>query len=307
MGKVFLTACLLFSAAAFADGPGSTSGDRLLFTASKNTIQYGERTRIEFSLPISALGLAKYDDESELPVLNDDLVMENKHLIVLERDFRREKDTLIWRFDVTAYEKGKVIVPPVEIKFGPHTFSSESVPLDVVARRKENDKELRPDFGLAALPVDWAFWVALGGFTLVGILVFFYGRKKRWWIRLVSRWRRLSQKSSVAEEAPESWLRRELMRLRTRLRAPGEGIPPLVDDLTAVLRVFFRRKTSQPADSWTTGELQRKLPAGTLPEPLVPVLQRADRFKFQGVEMDGAHAAKEIVEPGIETSERAWL
>ncbi len=283
-------------------------GDGLTSTVTKRAIELGERTHVEFHLPISALGLAKYDDESELPVLNDDLIMDSKNILVLERDFTREKDTLIWRFDITSYKKGKAIVPPVEIRFGPHTFSSEAVPLEVVSTRTVEDKALRPDFGASSYPVDWAFWIKLSLFAILAATVAYYLRKYPGWRGWLVRLKQRATMPKIVEEAPESWLRRELMRLKSRLTETGEGRLPLVDDFTRTLRGFFRRKTAKPAESWTTSELKTKLPVGTLPAEIIPLLSRADSWKFSGANStDGSDAKNDIVKPGIETSERALL
>lgn len=261
---------------------------------------------MEFHLPISALGLEKYDDESELPVLNDDLILDSKNLLVLERDFTREKDTLIWRFDLTSYHKGKVIVPPVEIRFGPHTFSSEAIPLEIVSGRKPDDRDLRPDFGEVPYPINWNFWSKIFLAALaVGGLIYYRRKYPNWRERLVHLRKRVIRSKTV-EEAPESWLRRELERLRARLRETELTTPtalPLVDDFTRTLRGFFRRKTTKPAESWTTTELKNNLPGG-LPGEVEPLLKQADAWKFGGAKADPKAT---IVEPGITTSERALL
>ena len=258
----------------------SSNGGGLTSVISKPKIEFGERTRLEFHLPIAELGLAKYDDESELPILNDDLVMESKHILVLQRDFRREKDVLIWTFDVTSYEKGQVFVPPVEIRFGAHTFSSDAAPLEVVSTRKPEDKTLRPDLGPASYPIEWTYWISMGSALLLAALFFYWARRNGLWPRLFGR---LRERATFAknEEIAETWLKRELIRLRGRLLLP-HAPPPLVDDFTAILRGFFRRKTKIPAESWTTAELKKRMPEGTLPSVVLPVLSKADAWKFSG-------------------------
>lgn len=286
-------------------------GGGLTSVLTKSKIEFGERTRLEFHLPIAELGLAKYDDESELPILNDDLVLESKHVLVLQRDFRREKDVLIWTFDMTSYEKGQVIVPPVEIRFGAHSFSSEAVSLEVVSTRAAEDKALRPDFGAAGYPIEWGSWIAFGTVLILVALFYFWARRNGFLLRLLTGLRRSVRLPMAPEEKPETWLKRELIRLRSRLAA-SEAAPlvaqtttsPIVDDFTKILRGFFRRKTKNPAESWTTSELKKRLPKGALPVEVEPLLSKADAWKFSGEKSD---PTTEIVKPGIDASERALL
>src|SRR4051812_33097481 len=93
------------------------------FSLEPPRIEPGQRSRLELRLPLSAVGLKEIDDDTELPQIRDDLLVDAPGIAILDRDFRRERNALVWRYDLTAYMAGEATIPPVEVRLGPHSFS----------------------------------------------------------------------------------------------------------------------------------------------------------------------------------------
>lgn len=270
-------------------GPGAAG---LAFELKPEKITPGERARLTVALPLASVGLADVDEETELPTLRDDLLLETEELQVLERDFRRERDHLVWTFDVTAHKDGKYNLPPLEVKFGGQTFSTEAVPLVVKANRAPGDETLRPDFDGVGKPWPWVWW--LGGVLLLVALVLVWrrsGHQRRLVGRLASRsWQRFLR--WLAEPTPEATLRYEIETCRDAL-SRGEPAGALVDRATRAVRWYLATRKETAANAWTTDELKLH-EVLRLPE-LEAAFGAADAMKFSGTESDARLVAERLL------------
>lgn len=254
-------------------------GTGLKYRVVKPTIQPGERTTLEIEIKTQTLEQAGWDEESGPPTVNDDFLTQSKAFQVLDTTYRRTKDSLIWGYELTSHRTGVVTLPPVEIRMGSQTFSTEATELRIASTRPESDSLIREEFG----PLDppsrlwyWLMWLSL--------LPAAWGL--RIWIeRRLALWRaRFKPKEIVVEAPPEEdpleWLKRELIRLKGELHQGAEEA--FADELTAVLREYFARKHKAPVRAWTTKEFSRKFAAEPSATALVPVFDSCDEVKFTG-------------------------
>lgn len=225
---------------------------------------------------------------------------------MLDRDFRRERDALVWTYDVTAYESGKISIPPVEIRLGPLSFSSEAMPLEVSTKRAANDEALRDDFGAASMPIHWGRWFLFGALVALLGALWHFGR------RYLRKLRRLyapiaAPAPATPLEAPEAWLARELARVRARLSEAGENaavLDHLVDEVGLVLRGYWARREKAPVEAWTTREFGRKFSGDQKAQALVPLFDKCDGWKFTG---RGGTSPAALVTDSLNESERILL
>lgn len=249
----------------------------LRFRLVRESIQPGERTTLEIELPLPLLEAAGWKEENGPPAVNDDLITQSKSFQVLDTTYRRTKQSLIWGYDLTSHRTGKTTIPPVEIRVGSQTFSTEALELQITTTRAENDNKLREEFGPLDLPSRWWYWLFWMSLLPIAYWVRLWLDKRlpKWLARFKAR---LPEPTPEPAEDPLVWLRRELARLKAELaHSPGEGF---ADDLTAVLREYFTRKHAAPVRAWTTREFTRHFSDEPTAKALVPVFYSCDEVKF---------------------------
>lgn len=290
---IFALAVLCACNAGFGEaGTTPTAPTGLVFQLDPQKITPGQRARLTVALPLASVGLADVDEETQLPTLRDDLLLETDDIQVLERDFRRERDNLIWTFDVTAHKDGKYNLPPLEVRSGGQTFSTEAVPLTVKSNRPPGDEALRPDFESVRKPWNWLRLLLI---LAVALVAGFAWKKSTHQRRLASRlfaraWHRLRR--WLEAPAPESVLRWELAGCRSALAA---GHPPeaVLDRATRAVREYLAHRRENAANAWTTDELRANamLSSAFLERTFI----EADVAKFAGGPADARRIVEDVL------------
>jgi hypothetical protein len=256
-------------------------------------IEPGERTTLEIELPVNLLEAAGWNEESGPPAVNDDLLTQAKSFQILDTTYRRTKTSLVWGYDITSHRTGSVTVPPLEIKVGSLTLSSEAMELRIVTSRPEGDTKIREEFGPLDYPSRWWYWLLwLSWLPAAYYLRQWLERKLPGWIR---RFKPVPPPLPPApQEDPLVWLRRELERLRAELvNGAHEGF---ADELSSVLREYFVRKLAQPARSWTTREISLRLSSEPTAAGFLPVFRSCDEVKFARKKSDLADRFNKALE-----------
>lgn len=278
-----------------ADEPASSPAvPSLVATLSSPNILVGERATVELRLhglaptqitQVGSGGGGDADSPGDV-VLHDELLAQLPQLKVLNKDFKRDHGDLVWRYDFTSYELGRVSVPPFAVNIGAESYSSVSLPLVIRTGRSQGDEELRPEFGRISPPWRWKL-IFLGLFLLAAIAGTVWAVRKY----LLPRWKKLRAKLNRPEpvfapaptESDEEWLRRQLRELRERLGTENtEQLGALVDAFTGTLRQYFARRTRSDVTAWTTPEFQKRLARDPKASATGPVLIRCDEVKFSG-------------------------
>ncbi|MFM8268703.1 MAG: hypothetical protein ACKN9V_00825, partial [Pseudomonadota bacterium] len=244
------------------------------FELNKHSIQIGETAILSISLPTST--------KDRKVVVLDDLLYGHPELKILERNMNQRENETILTFEITSYQAKDYRIPPIQVKWGSDTFSTEALDLAVTTSRLAEDTEIRPEFGTLEPPFPWRK-------VYLGLLLFFGMALSFWIIRwsfLRIPWhtfRRFSWRFKYPSfETDRMWLRKELDRLRQEVQK-GKCDAKLVDQIFYTLKVFFERRTHSPALALTQRELEAQLPNKLLSQETKSILSEGDRFKFQTV------------------------
>jgi hypothetical protein len=321
---VILSSVALFAAnAAFPESPAPTtaaapaatatsapSQPHLSATLTNSSIQVGEKATLELRLhaeketPVAA----SEGDPTAEPAIHDDLLTQSPRFKVLGKDFKREGNDLVWHYDITSYQTGKLSVPPIAITIGAENYSSESLPLEITTGRKGGDEALRPEFGRIRPPLRWNL-IFQGLLGILALIAAAWAYRKYIQPRLHA-WRRKIEAApapAVAgpRESDEEWLRRKLGELKARLdEAPlPQHLHLILDEFTGVLRQYFARRTRADVTAWTTPEFQKRLSTDPRATATSPVLRRCDEVKFSGRPIPVAP----LLEECLRESERVLL
>ena len=197
----------------------------------------------------------KTKPSDELPLqLQDELLSQNKELVVLEKDLQEKSDHYELKYVLTTHKTGVFSVPPIEMRLGPDSYSTQLLALKSSSTRAEGDSEIRPEFGDLPFPVPWTRYL---GFFLGAVLLFAlirFGVKK---IKLPKP--APKKPAPIPEEDPLLWLRRNLDQFFKTL-TPEELFPSRkADELVQIVREYFARATKSPVQAWTLAEFQKKL------------------------------------------------
>ncbi len=287
----FVAAALVVSALAKGD---------FRFSLEPQIIQPGQRAVLTLRLPEADLRwLEGSTPEDVFPEAEDESLLESQELEFLSQDYRKEKSDYVWRYEFTAYSTGEIVIPPISVRMGPQSFSSERRTLQVVSNR--TDGELRPNAGAVYPPWDWSFW--LGGLLLLALAAAVYWLGKRYWPR------RTPQSSDAMQtlhpqELPKEWLKKQFLILRARMESMPQE-PNWPDTWFAILKEFTCRDASVPAKAWTTSELRSALKQDSRYSELAQLLSDCDLWKFS----PSAHKVSptQITLKWIEESERIFL
>lgn len=282
------TAVLLASSSSY--GPES-----FRFELLPTQIKLGERARLEIRLPVENLSA----NEEIVPLLRDDLLYNSESIVVLSKDQKREGNDFVWSYYLTSHKTGTITIPPVELEVAGHSYSTESVSLEVSHGRAEGDFQLREDFGVVnpPLPQKWLIWAAL----VVGLGLSGYFLRKR--IALRKKNVPASPSSPVEEESPDLWLAKELERLRKMAQHPTK-FREVGDEWPKIMRQYLAKKTRNPTESWTTRELKGQLRRDDRVQSLVPHFEQYDRLRFSG---GATEMVQESVLATVSESERLLL
>jgi len=228
----------------------SVSAFSFSFNLDKQSIQVGEITSLRLEVPLTK--------QSERPLVFDELLTQHKKLKVLEQQAQKIERVYQIIFEITAYEPNEYLIPPVQVKLGADTFSTEAIPLSVTTSRQKDDVEIRPEFESLEKPFPWRKVYSALMWLLSGSFVFWL---MRWAISRVS-WRNFLFISRFFKlpsfESRKTWLRKEIKRLKTRLALESDT-NAILDDTFFVLKKYFEKCFHQPIPSWTSQELQVRL------------------------------------------------
>jgi hypothetical protein len=280
-------------------------GEGLKWSVTPKTIQPGERARLEIEIPLAELGIKDLDEDTILPQMRDDLLNDAKAIMILERDFRRERDALVWRYDITAYEKGKPNIPPVEIRLGPLSFSTEATPLEVLSTRQPDDTALREEYGPATYPIRWLLLLIVAVLGGIGAAAWRFGRP--YYRAYMRRFHTAPVVHAAPKEKPDEWLRKRLAVIREKLAAAGEDAAAndiIVDDIALAIREYYARREGRPVEAWTTREFRARMQTVDRAQKICPVFDRCDEWKFTG---NLALSPRAIATASLDESEKILL
>lgn len=253
----------------------ANSASALEQTLSPPSIRPGQRTRLTLTLQKSLLP-TEYKLRIQ-PELNDTLITAKKDIHILEQDFIEKDDSYVWQFDLTSYHTGQVQIPPIEVRLGPTTYSTDAQDLSLVTSRAETDTEIRPEFGKLGLPIDWAKWALATLYAALTLTVAWILRK--WAPRLKGWAKQQLNRPKPPDATAEQWLTRELKRIKLAM-ARGQDSETTIDELTDVLRNYFAKSTSLPVRQWTTGEFRKRLQSDNRTNSVLPLFLETDLVKF---------------------------
>lgn len=241
------------------------------YALDKNHVQVGEAASLRILVPLSK--------EAERPGVFDELLSQHKKLKILEQQVQRVPEGHQLIFEITAYEPNEYLIPPIQIKIGSDTFSTEALPLTVTTTRQKDDIDIRPEFEPLQKPFPWrkvyagAMW-----FLVTGVFV--------WWLRWALT--KISMRKVIhffkglslpKYESRRAWLKCEIKRLKTRL-ASDAAPNDVLDDAFFTLKKYFEKSFSKPVPAWTQKELQLRLQETLSKRKLSSICIEIDRLQY---------------------------
>ena len=216
------------------------------------TIEPGERAVLEFSLDVSTLAdSVPQGARPDWAEISDQLLLQVGAINLLASKQERTDSVTVWRYEFTSYDVGAISIPPVTATWGPFTFSSDRMTVNVISSRSETDQDPRPDAGPVPEKSPW-LWIALG-VALVLLVVALFRHKlsalwSSWWAKLPS------VEPSMPLQSPQEWLRLQLARLESECQTKSRPIATLLSDWTQVVRHYTEQRLRTTARSWTLSE-----------------------------------------------------
>lgn len=204
---------------------------------------------------------------------NDDLLLRSEKIRVLDEVFEKIEADLVWRYSLSVYEPGTYRIPPIEIKVGSLTLSSDSVSFTVQTTRAEGDAEMRPNFGEDRPPFPWT-WI----FYTVWLAAVLFLLSRMFELRA-------TEPDSEFSETPEQWLQRRLTEIEIHLRSE-DSPDAAIDAIGYAVREYLTRRTGYSVIGWTTVELARSTLFGAATSAAHQWLVEADLHKFARVPLD---------------------
>lgn len=261
----------------------------LTFELKPQTIQPGQRATLRLELPEADL---KNTGTSDPPTAMDDWLVEKQGILLLDRDYKKIGTSYVWEYQMTAYELGGYTIPPIEVRAGSTTFSTESATLIVTSTRAEGDQEIRPEFGRVSPPFPWLQW--LGRLLVLGLT--FFGVV--WLLKKIKEWG--ARPVPAPRVSHEDWLRGRLANLREKL-ASQQSADAVLDEIVFVAKEYVRRTSKRPATAWTTKEFENRITEES--RKLVVVWEQCDAARFGRTRGDLHPLAAQC----ISTTERTLL
>lgn len=254
------------------------AGSEFTFTLKPSVIKPGEHVTLEIYLPLDKVLTSLGANEEIAPTVNDELLRQSKTLKVLSMDNRREKESLVWRYELTSYDEGKVLVPPVNIQVGPNNFSTQSSPLEVSGTRAPTDQEVRPEFESLNYPRHWGRYIAYAFLATVALGFVAWGRKH---IPKIRRPTPTAIKPPPPRPVdPDAWLREQLTKLKRDIDGNRQEFYG-IDQLTVLLRRYFAIRLGKPVDAWTSREFKALLASDSTARELSRIFELCDEIKFR--------------------------
>ena len=249
---------------------GDVVQDRPIYEISPARIRPGEHATLTIKVRAA--------EKAFVPKIQDDLLLGSKQIHILKKDEKPEGRFQAWQYQMTAYRPGYLLLPPLEIQVGPHSFSTEGISLEVISPRAPGDEELRPEYGPISFPWRWQTWAKafMAAVFLLGLLTVL----NRW----VKRRRKQLPSEQLIPRAPVEddlvWLRKRLRLLQERL-SKGDSDEALVDELTHTLKEYFARRWKAPVETWTTREFRTHFTQDKVATKLSAVFEDCDEYKFK--------------------------
>jgi hypothetical protein len=260
----------------------------ITFELNKPTIQIGETTTLKINIP--------HEEDGSSPQIFEDLLTDNPNIKLLERRTSRNNGAFEVTYELTSHKAGQYQIPPVQILWGPNTFSTSALSLSVFTTRSEGDSEIRPEFERISIPFSWRKFLS----GLYWIMAFLIGVWVAYWIIKNIPWRNLRHLSWDIKlpnlESDRKWLRREVVRFRKQLES-GQASPQMIDEITYCLKVFLTRQTQQPATALTSHEVKHRLNPKYQSND---ILYRSDSFKFRPTKEENPSSVAEFLLKKIE-------
>lgn len=282
--------------ALLASNLGASDSPVFRYSLDKSSVLAGDRAALEVRLEVPPLG-----EDDPVPEVSDDLLMQNDKFLVLQKDVSREQNTMVWKYFVTAYTPKTLTLPPIQVRFGPNTYSTESTTLNITSARGDADQDLREGFGKLSIPIHWKkliFFLCIAA-AILSIL--------RPLLRLVRRlksrrWRPLAPRTAGQEKGDHlNWLKRELALLKNRMDSE-ENLDSYVDELTLIIKTYLSRVHDKPVFTMTSVEFAYAFSADPTLRRIHSFFNRCDQFKFAPRK---ELKAKALALVGIQETERA--
>lgn len=285
-------------AALLVCNPLNAEDATLSFALTPEKVLAGERARLEIRLTRQS-----NTQEDFTPTIFDDLLMQSEAFLVLNRGYSLEGNDAVWKYELTAYQQGFVSIPPVQVKWGANTFSTENIRLEILSSRSHEDHDIREEFGKVRMPVDVAHWLRVVLFGLIaGVclrLLFFLFERIPWrtWLK------KTPSTHTDPPLAAEEWLRRELALLRASLES-NANVDEVLNRFTVVLKTYYRMKSSLPVECFTSREFDCTFKDDRVASRLTTLFRRCDEHKFS---WNKCFSPRELVSNGISESESLLL
>ncbi|MBY0369761.1 BatD family protein [bacterium] len=268
----------------------------LEFSVEPAVVVPGERARLVVRLPESDLQFPVGASEEHVPEAQDETLTQIQDLQLLDQDYRKVKSEFVWTYALTSYVPGIYTLPPIAIRFGPQSFSTQRLTLTVKDPRPPGDQTLRPNADDLSPPWSKAplFWLFLAA-VLGGLAYVFRDR-----LRPKPRPVEAPAPAPEPEEDPLDWLRKQLLILRARLDTSPQD-PQAPDWWTAVVKEYAARVKRQPVRAWTTGEFAQRLEHDAKLSAIETLLRACDAVKFGHPNQTPAQTVKVILDWITET------
>lgn len=265
----FYAAALLVCNFSLGDSP------EFRYFLNKTVVLAGDRATLEVRLDLPQLS-----EDAPIPEVADDLLTQNESFVLLQKDVNREQNTMVWRYALTSYLPQTLSIPPIQIRFGPNTYSTERMALVVASDRNENDEALREGFGNLNMPIDWKkifFWACGIGLILACVqpaarLI----RRLKIYTRLKHRLKAYSLPTKADHLA---WLKDQLSILKVKV-ASEEERDTYVDELTLILKTYFSKLHEKPIFTMTSQEFAYAFSADPSLRKIHQLFRKCDQFKF---------------------------
>lgn len=262
---------LLVSTPLYCDAPQTV--DVFQSSISPTQIQVGERVTVKIRLQVQES--ASYRNFQTPEILNGETLQVEPWKVLDER-FVLSGEQAEWAFDLTAYQIGTFRIPPIEIRFGPNTYSTIATDISVATTRDPQDRLLNPNADAEPAPVPLQWWVTVA-LMLVGVGVLAYlilrFRKQRERLRAA-----MPNIPATSVESIDSWLKSRLQQLELSAKQSSEGVPR--EAIHSLVREYMKRRYQLPTRGYTLRDLGTFLDLSKTSR-LATALTEEDRVRFK--------------------------
>jgi hypothetical protein len=206
---------------------------------------------------------------------------------------RGKQKWLVQEMQLTSYDTGKWVLPPVIVIDGGKKWQSSTTSLQFHYSEDSHASNYHDIKDIEAVPApesSWYYWISALFILLTGLFIFHKNRKKP----VVNIQVSIPQKITAYEQATQ-----ELDLLKRQLKSKHPEMKQFYTQLVDVFRKFIRDRKQFSSMEKTNGELIAYLKTCSLPDDqlrqLVRQLELADEVKFA------------LYQPKIEEAEKSFF